>query len=229
MFSKILKTILGVLFIPLAIAVAMAFTNEISSLSILSGSLRLMERGILAYFVVHIFIFKPVYIYVLGHELVHVLATWMCGGSVVSFRVTTAGGNVVTSKTNFFIELSPYFVPLYTILIGLVFWVIRITGGGSPKMSAIFLFLAGLTMAFHFVMTSDVLKMQQSDIAKSGIIFSSVIIFIFNIFVVGGIFSIVFDSISFVDLAKNSLSNSCDIYSNIYNSIIKFANNHKFW
>ena len=158
MISKAFRTILGLCLIPLAIGVGKSFYSEITDISLFSGSLHLVERGVLAYLIMHTLILKPIYLYVLGHESVHVLAAWLCGGHVVSFNVTPSGGNVVTSKTNFFIELSPYFVPIYTIALGLVFLVLKAVGQETPYMSEIFIFLVGLTLAFHFVMTSEVLR-----------------------------------------------------------------------
>ncbi len=188
-----------------------------------------MERGVLAYLLLHVFLIKPVYLYVLGHELVHVVATWICGGSVVAFHVTPSGGNVVTSKTNFFIELSPYFVPLYTILLGFFYWLFLLTGNGSLKASGIFLFLVGFTLAFHFVMTSEALRLQQDDIMKSGVIFSFIIIFISNLIIVTAVFSPIFDNISFTGFLRETWSGAAEIYRVIYERSLQFAGEHKFW
>ena len=215
--------------IPAAIATGQAFYQNISNISIFSDSLHVIERGVLSYLLMHIFIFKPIYIYVLGHELVHVLATWVCGGHVVAFHVTPSGGNVVTSKTNFFIELSPYFVPLYTIFLGLCFWLVQLSGNGSVKASGVFLFLVGFTLAFHFVMTSEALRLQQDDIMKSGIIFSFVIIFISNLIIVSGVFAPVFSAISFTDFIKDSVSGSGEIYRTIYEGTLQVVERNKFW
>ena len=227
--SKFLRTLFGILLIPAAIGTGQAFYQNISNISIFSDSLHIIERGILSYLLMHTFIFKPIYIYVLGHELVHVLATWVCGGSVVAFHVTPSGGNVVTSKTNFFIELSPYFVPLYTILLGLCFWLFQLSGNGSVKASGVFLFLVGFTLAFHFVMTSEALRLQQDDVMKSGIIFSFVIIFISNLIIVSGVFAPVFSSISFTEFFKDSVSGSGELYTTIYEGILQFIERNKFW
>ena len=229
MLVRILRTILGILLIPVAIGTGKAFYLSISTISIFSNSLQIIERGLLAYFLFHIFIFRPVYLYVLGHEFVHVLATWLCGGTVVSFHVTPSGGNVVTSKTNFFIELSPYFIPIYTIILGLAFWLAGAFSAISPRTSAIFLFLVGATLAFHFVMTNDALRLQQPDLIKSGMIFSLVVIFVLNLFIVMLVFCPIFESISFVAFIKGSVTASNEAYVSIYSNILTFVNNHRFW
>ena len=228
MLKKLFKTLLGILLIPLAVGTAQAFYSQIAGISILSGTLRILERGVFAYLIFHVLIMRPVYIYVLGHEFVHVLATWLCGGHVVSFSVTPSGGNVVTSKTNFFIELSPYFVPIYTLLAGAVFIFLKGMDKISPSMSAIFLFAVGVTLAFHIVMTTEVIKMQQPDIAKSGAVFSFVVIFIINIIVVMAAFSPFFH-MSFVQFIKESGINSWEIYLESYNKTLAFVNMHKIW
>lgn len=205
--------------LPMAVGVMGAFANMVSEMSIFSGMLGTLEKGVLCYLLFHIFIARPVYIYVLGHEVVHVLATWICGGKVTSFKVSPAGGNVVTSKTNFFIELSPYFVPLYTVLIVPIFVMLRYFEKGGPHLSEIFLFMVGVTLTFHFVMTFEILKAQQQDIAKSGAIFSLVTILIANIIVITAVFSPFFDQISFVGFIKDSASRSVGIYQTIYYKI----------
>jgi len=216
MFHKTLKTLTGILLLPLAVGTTKAFCVSVSEISLFSGSLRVLERGVLTYLIFHVMVMRPAYLYVLGHEFVHVLATWICGGKVVSFNVTPAGGNVVTSKSNIFIELSPYFVPIYSILLGPVFFLLKATGNTPPFMSMVFLFFMGVTMAFHFVMTSEVLRMQQPDIIKSGVIFSLVLIFICNLVVIMGVFSPVFDSLSFTDFIRSAWAKSSALYNVIY-------------
>ena len=219
MLAKFFKTLLGLAMIPVVMGTAKAFHVAISDISVFSGMLRVMERGVLSYLLFHLLIIRPVYLYVLGHECVHVLATWLSGGQVVSFNVTPSGGNVVTSKTNFFIELSPYFVPIYTLLLGAIYTLMKAMDRTIPNMSIIVIFLIGMTLAFHFVMTAEVMKMQQSDIAKSGLLFSLVVIFVGNLIVVMAVFSPLF-RISFFDFIKNSYFNSAEYYRLAYLRIL---------
>jgi len=205
---------------------ARAFYFEIANISIFSGALHILERGVLFYLIVHAIVFRPVYLYVLEHECVHVLATWLCGGTIVSFSVTPSGGNVVTSKTNFFIELSPYFVPLYTILIGVAFYFMNMAGNGNPKLSAIFVFFVGATLAFHFAMTAEALKLQQPDIVKSGIVFSFIVIFVCNLIVVMAFFCPIFENLSFVAFLKSAAANTEGFYRIAYAKAMTFANAH---
>lgn len=222
MFKKLLQTILGLLIIPAAIGVGMAFYAAISNINDSAGILRTFERGMLVYFAFHIIVARPVYLYIVGHEVVHVIATWICGGKIVSFSVTPSGGNVVTSKTNVFIELSPYFVPIYTILLAPIFIVLKNIYINIPYLYTSFVFLIGVTMAFHFAMTFEALKLQQSDVMKSGKLFSYLVIFIGNLIIIMAVFSPLIDNLSFIEFLKSAWANSGEIYRATYTNIALF-------
>lgn len=218
---KIFRTLLGLCLLPIALGIGKAFFLEISNISLFSGALHILERGVLVYLLVHVFLVKPIYLYVLGHECVHVVAAWLCGGHVVSFNVSPSGGEVVTSKTNFFIELSPYFVPIYTLLTGITFVIFRMMDIQGPKISAIFLFLIGFTLAFHFVMTVEVLKLKQPDIMRSGIVFSGVVIFTLNLVVIMLVFCPIFD-LSLGNFFRETYARTSNIYINVWSQIVRF-------
>lgn len=228
MIKKFFRTLIGIALLPVAFGVAESFYNQISSISIFSSTLHVLERGVLVYLLFHVLIARPAYIYVLGHEVVHVLATWICGGHVVSFNVTPSGGNVITSKTNFFIELSPYFIPVYTILLGFTYILLKGLGKSFPHMPLVFIFFIGVTLAFHFAMTTEVIKMQQPDIVKSGLIFSLIVILVVNLMIVMAVFCPLFD-LSFIKFIKSSVINSGELYISAYSNTLTFVNTHKFW
>ncbi|MCK4851531.1 MAG: hypothetical protein KAS86_00300 [Candidatus Omnitrophica bacterium] len=219
MFKNFFKTTTGLLLVPVAIATARAFYLQISSLSGFSNALLILERGVFSYLLFHVLVMRPVYLYVFGHEIVHVLATWMCGGRVESFNAGRSGGNVATSKTNFFIELSPYFVPFYTLLLGPVFMLIRAMIKFAPDLSSVFLFLVGFTLAFHFVMTTEVLKMKQPDIVRSGIVLSFVVIFVFNLIITLAVFCPFFSTLSFLTFIKSIAAYSAQVYVLIFDHV----------
>ncbi len=123
---------------------------------------------------------KPMWIYVFGHELTHALWTWLFGGEVKKMKVTSKGGHVLISKTNFLIALAPYFFPLYAVIViggfalGRFIW-------GWPLVG--FHLLLGAAYAFHVTLTFHVLQTRQSDITSQGYLFSAVVIFLGNVMV----------------------------------------------
>jgi len=135
--------------------------------------------GAVCWVVIFLLLPKPMWLYVFGHELTHALWVWLFGGQVKKMKVSSAGGQVVVSKTNFIITLAPYFFPLYTFCvitafaIGHYFW-------HWWNYLVWFHLLLGAAYAFHVTLTWHALKSRQSDITSQGWFFSMVIIFLGN-------------------------------------------------
>ncbi|MDO8535495.1 MAG: hypothetical protein Q7S30_00555 [Candidatus Omnitrophota bacterium] len=197
----LIKLVIGVLAVPLAFGVTRAFYGNFTLIKELASSLNYFTWGVASYVILHLLFYKPTYLYVLGHESVHAGLAWVFGGKIKSFKVSKEGGSVGTDKSNFVIELGPYFIPIYAIIITIVYFVVAssysINGG-------LFVFLIGFTLAMHMVSTIEVMKIRQPDIVKSGYLFSIVTVYILNIVVISFIFSLMFQSFSmnkfFIDL-----------------------------
>ena len=138
--------------------------------------------GAACWWIIYLLLPKPIWVYVFGHELAHVLAAWLFGGKVKKFKVTSAGGHVVVTKTNFLIVLAPYFLPIYAVLISLAFIGLRLFFDLHPYM-VWFHLLLGAAYAFHITLTWHALKGHQLDIARSGYLFSAAVIWLGNIVV----------------------------------------------
>lgn len=123
---------------------------------------------------------KPMWIYVFGHELTHALWTWLFGGEVKKMKVTSSGGHVVISKTNFVIALAPYFFPLYVVLVVGVFALGNLIWNWHSYL-VWFHLCVGAAYAFHVTLTFHVLQTRQSDITGQGYLFSGVVIFLGNL------------------------------------------------
>jgi hypothetical protein len=123
---------------------------------------------------------KPMWIYVFGHELTHALWAWLFGGQVKKMKVTSAGGHVVISRTNFLIALAPYFFPLYAVMVIGVFAVGHLIWNWHSYL-VYFHLAVGAAYAFHVTLTLHVLQTRQSDITSQGWVFSSVVIFLGNV------------------------------------------------
>ena len=135
--------------------------------------------GAACWVVIFLMLPKPMWIYVFGHELTHALWTWLFGGQVKKMKVSSKGGHVLISKTNFLIALAPYFFPLYafmvigTFALGDLIW-------HWQGYAAWFHLLLGAAYAFHLTLTFHVLQTRQSDITSQGYLFSAVVIFLGN-------------------------------------------------
>ena len=129
--------------------------------------------------VVYLLLPKPMWIYVFGHELTHVIWTWMMGGQVKKFKVTSGGGHVVVTRSGFLVALAPYFFPLYAMFVAALFGIGNLIWNWQPYL-VFFHLLLGAAYAFHLTLTWHILKSQQSDITDQGYIFSFVVIFLGN-------------------------------------------------
>jgi hypothetical protein len=122
------------------------------------------------------------WVYVVGHELTHVVWSWLFGGKVKKFRASASGGEVIVTKSNFLVALAPYFFPLYAVMLVLIFWVGHLVWDWA-RWATLFHLLLGAAYAFHVTLTWEILKTRQSDITGQGYLFSGVIIFLGNVLV----------------------------------------------
>ena len=138
-----------------------------------------MLAGAACWVVIFLLLPKPMWIYVVGHELTHAVWTWMFGGQVKKFKAGSSGGHVVISKNNFLITLAPYFFPLYAVILVVGFMLGHLIWGWWRYL-VWFHVLLGAAYAFHVTLTGHVLRTRQTDITSQGYLFSAVIIFLGN-------------------------------------------------
>jgi len=188
-----IKFIIGVLALPLMYGVTAAFYDNLILIEALAASLKFFAWGIVGYVILHLLFYKPTYLYVLGHESVHAGLAWVFGGRIKSFKVSGDGGSVATDKSNIIIELGPYFIPIYAIIITVIYFIVA---SSYTINGALFVFLIGFALAMHMISTIEVMKIRQPDIVKSGYLFSIVIVYILNIIVISFIFSMIFPMFS---------------------------------
>ena len=177
---KWLKLFVALLLLPLCLGAGVALVRVARA----SGQADTMWvaalSGAACWVVIYLLLPKPMWVYVLGHELTHALWTWLFGGRVTKFKASGQGGHVVVTKNNFVIALAPYFFPLYAMLVVAAFaageWV-----WGWQRYVVWFHLLLGAAYAFHVTLTWHVLKSQQSDITEQGYLFSAVVIFLGNV------------------------------------------------
>lgn len=138
--------------------------------------------GAAIWLVIFLMLPKPMWIYVVGHELTHAVWTWLFGGKVKKFKVGSKGGHVIVTKNNFLISLAPYFFPLYAAMVVGGFVLGHLIWNWSA-FQVWFHLLLGAAYSFHVTLTGHILRTRQSDITQHGYLFSAVIIFLGNVLV----------------------------------------------
>jgi hypothetical protein len=123
---------------------------------------------------------RTMWLYVLGHEFTHALAAMLAGGKISSFQVSAKGGHVVTDRVNWWITLSPYFVPLYA-LIWMGLWLSVDFWYPLKAWQPILYFGLGIFWCFHLTFTVSMIRLGQTDLTSQGLIFSIVVILLINL------------------------------------------------
>jgi hypothetical protein len=176
---KWLKFILGLLLLPLCAGAVPALVMVVRASGGASEVWVPLGAGAACWLVIFAILPKPMWIYVVGHELTHVVWSWLFGGKLKKFKATSQGGEVVITKSNFLVALAPYFFPLYAVLVVLVFLAGHLIWGWA-RWTPGFHLLLGAAYAFHLTLTWEILQTRQSDITGQGYLFSGVVIFLGN-------------------------------------------------
>jgi hypothetical protein len=177
---KWLKTIIAILLLPLCVGSAQALWLVIKATGASDTFWVAFFAGVMCWVVIFLLLPRPMWLYVVGHELTHALWVWVFGGKVKKMKVTSKGGHVIVSKTNFVISLAPYFFPFYAFVLVVVFGAGHLVWNWSKYWTVLHLLL-GMAYAFHVTLTAQVLQTEQSDITQHGYLFSGVIIFLGNV------------------------------------------------
>lgn len=181
---KWLKFIIALLLLPLCLGAAEALWLVLKASAGGRGDLVWVPllAGAGCWLVVFLLLPKPMWIYVVGHELTHAVWTWLFLGQVKKLKATSKGGHVVVTKNNFLIALAPYFFPLYAVIVMVIFMLGQVIWGWRGY-AVWFHLLLGAAYAFHLTLTWHVLQTEQSDITSQGWLFSVVVIFLGNVLI----------------------------------------------
>jgi hypothetical protein len=171
--------------------------------------------GAVSWIIIFIFIPEPRWMYVLGHELTHALWSFPFGGKLKKIKVSSRGGHVAITKSNFLVSLAPYFFPSYVVLIVIIFSIGNFFWNWTPYVSY-FYFLIGIAYSFHITLTLKILKIRQPDIIGEGYIFSAVIIFLGNIIVLLIGIPLLTTKINISNAFDLWFANSLQIYNHIF-------------
>ena len=176
---KWIKFIIAILLLPVCAGAGMALWRVLCASGRADAVWVPLLAGAACWGVIFLLLPKPMWIYVFGHELTHALWTCIFGGQVKKLKVTSEGGHVVISKSNFIIALAPYFFPFYTVLVIVVFALGHFFWNWADYL-VWFHLAVGAAYAFHVTLTWHALKTRQSDITSQGWLFSAVIVFLGN-------------------------------------------------
>lgn len=181
-------------------------------------------------------IFRKVwlYLYVLGHELTHVIFIYLSFGKVSGFSVGLDGGYVVTNKSNVLIALSPYFVPFWSLISFLIltplnYFIPKIPSYPEALLSygqaslapenptlpyyreALFAII-GATWTFHLLFTCWMIPRDQPDLKENETFFSLMLIILANIILLSALLCFASPDLDLLDFVYNWYNNFLDLF-----------------
>jgi hypothetical protein len=183
---KFLKMILALALLPCLVGVGRAGVFLLSKATDAQWpwlDVALFALGFSTLFFAYLCLPRGNWFYVLGHETTHAVAVLLSGGKVSGFKVSSQGGHVISDRNSPWIALSPYFIPFYPALIGLIWISILFFQPKWVSYDWAFLLIWGASWGFHFCHTLSLLKTRQPDFASQGYFFSFVIIALLNLLI----------------------------------------------
>jgi hypothetical protein len=175
--------------------------------------------GFITWLLVFFLLPRTMWLYVLGHEFTHALATMLVGGKVSSFKVSAKGGHVVTDRVNWWITLSPYFVPLYA-LIWIALWLSVDFYYPLKAWQPVLYFGTGILWSFHLTFTVSMLHLGQTDLSSQGLVFSVVVILLINLIFFLLLFSVLAHDLTMAGAGKIFLQRSGQAYLFTWKKIV---------
>lgn len=152
---------------------------------------------------------RPLWIYVFGHELTHVLWVWMMGGRVSQFKITRHGGHILSDRINTWIALAPYFFPIYSLLVIALYGLAGLFWDMTPFRPVLYM-LIGATWGFHISFTLWMIPRGQTDLTYGGTFFSLVVIYILNVAVLSLFLIAATPAVSFASFGRELLTHAID-------------------
>jgi hypothetical protein len=225
--NSILRFAVSIILLPVCYAVGRSLIDMVLSINKsadIRSSWTYFLCGFITYIIFQIVFSKPIRTYIFGHELTHAIASIILGGRIKSFKVRKTGGSVTLTKTNLFITLAPYFVPIYTLLFIVAYWAIKQIFGINTHYRY-FLFIFGFTIALHLSLTAFAIKQEQSDLKRYGVIYSLILIFILNCIILSLILVLLF-SMRLTDFSDGTIKYTRDAFITIYKFAPDFISSH---
>lgn len=220
------KFIVGLFLLPLCYvltaaffsALVDAFTSQVADVPHFwaTPEFWFFSLGLICWLIIFFGLPRPLRIYVFGHELTHFIMVKIMGGRVSEFSVTREGGYIVSSKINTWIALAPYFVPIYSVFVIILYGMVSTFYDLQPhaKLATGLLYgFLGLTWGFHATFTLSMIPRGQTDLAYGGTFFSLTIIYLMNLLVLSLLLIVATPYVSFASFGRELLAHAATFAS----------------
>ena len=187
---KVFKTIILILSVFLAIGYALTLIDVAKEITISQQSVKFFLIGFGVFLVLWFAGFKRNHFFsTFEHELTHLVMGLLFFKKITRFHATEdEGGHIALHGSNFLITLAPYFLPTIPLLLLPMFLIINV------EFYKYFYAVLGFFTSYHVFSTLQEFGFHQTDITKTGKVFSCIFLVFANIvcygflitFVIGG-------------------------------------------
>ena len=222
--SRLVKTVMVVLLIPLAIGLLLGIRTQLDLATFSGATFRQwIEWGFTTYVGTHLLLYRPTTLFQISHRLFSALAVWLFGGQISSVDQPSSGGKGKTGKGakgeafaqgSTLVAFSPFVIPLPMILICAAGWVaakwLERSWIDGPVA-----FLIGLTIAFHWLMTADELQQQRDRWHLETYLLAIGLVFVLTLLLGGACLPWAVPEFSFVRALSEGLAYTQSIYTTL--------------
>lgn len=222
-----IKTIIAVIFLPTLFFIAAETARFLYAGLGSFNTFLCFIFGAAVYAGIHFGYYDFSRVYVFGHELTHAFAAVLCGCRIRDIRIGSNSGYVKLTKCNAFVALAPYFIPIYTVGVGILYCALELFWDISAY-RLVFVFLAGFCTAFHFIQTFKTLfEAEQPDLKLAGgKIFSCISITLVNLLILALLCKVLFpEQVSLLAALRGVCGGTYNTWRILVNYIVEYAVN----
>jgi len=220
---KIIIFLISLGCIPFSVSLLLNVPSLFTNYTTFTHEMLWMSIGFLVFLLFFFLFGAPVKSYILEHELSHVLFALMSGVKVKDVSLKSDRAWVKTERVTIFIALAPYSLPLYTLILIILYKLISIIYKNRVLLIIVY-FLLGISLSFHIVATIHYIQLDQPDMKRYGYFSSLVLIFTWSLIILALLCALIFDEIELVNYFRISLSNALDMYSMILHVFTSMVN-----
>jgi len=190
----VVKFILGLCLLVFVYSTTIIFLSELRLVE--KASQGYLWSGVITMVLIYLFVWEPAIIYAKGQKILEVVFNF--------FRPL--------------VRVAPYLLPIYTIIIFIVYQLLSL-GIKSIWLIQYSVFLLGFSIALHLVYSAKTLRSKRNDFLKGNYIFGFSFVYILNLMLLAFCISLIFSGFSFVNFCNNSFSLAKDIFYTVFKQL----------
>ncbi len=189
----IIKFVLGICLLPFVYSSTVSFFGQLNTAR--PDFQSAFYSGIVTFVVIYLFVFEPAVIYAKGQKVLEVVFGFFAP----------------------LVKVAPYVLPIYTIIIFLVYLLLSLMIA-SDDLVRYTLFFLGFSSILHLTFGAKTLRSKQ-DLLKANYIFGFSFVYIVNFIILALCFNAMFKEYSFISFFNTAFTNASDIFYSVFKQL----------